>query len=664
MSLLDANAVRSHPTFDGVELDETIRPQDDFYGYVNERWSQQFELTDHRSDVTMLSQLSEKVHSDVTRLIEAAAAGPRGEQDISAGQIADLYTSFMDEDRIENLDPSAAWPDLAAIRSAASRDELARVIGRLQAHGVGGIVELSVTTDTARAEHYVLILSQSGISLPRPSMYTAPEHQELRNQYASHIATMLAHAEVPDAAESAARAVQLEADLAALHIARDARGRDASKPISSPIAELAQRDGEFPWHQWFAGLGAVPSEATVCVRQSGFLAALDTWWQSHDLEELRLWLTWRYVHEMAPFGSRQVFADNFAFYGRALNGFTQPRTRPLRATSIVETFLGEAVGQRYVAEHLDPETVTAARGLVEQLVASYRSRLERADWMQDSTRGAALHKLDCMTFEIGAPSRVDSRDGLQMDPRDLVGNVLRGRQWEVARELDRLSAAVDREDWKVHPQQVTAYYRHGLNHVVIPAAILQPPVFDRAGDSARNFAVLGSIICHEMTHAFDSRGARFDERGRVRNWWAPEDTDEYNRRAALLVAHYDRCRIRGLEDLRISGARTLGENIADIVGVTVAQTAFADHLRTRGSHPPDDQTQAEQARRFFIHWATMWRAKSAHARRVERLATDRHAPPEVRCNGALGHVEAFYTAFDIGPDDALYVAPEARFSLV
>jgi putative endopeptidase len=314
----------------------------------------------------------------------------------------------------------------------------------------------------------------------------------------------------------------------------------------------------------------------------------------------------------------------------------------LETISLVETFLGHAAGEHYVAENLAPGAIEGAVRLVDALVQTYRKGLERAGWLRDNTRIAALRKLDNMVFEIGSPSNSNAFDDLRLDAGDLIGNVMRGRQCQIMRDIARLGTKVDRSEWKIHPQQVTAYYRRGLNQVVIPAAMLQPPLFRSDGDMARNFAVLGSIICHEMSHAFDSYGSRYDEYGRVRNWWATEDRAEFTRRTALLVSQYDKYEPRDLPGHKVSGARTLGENIADVVGITVAQGAFADYLTAQRGALSDDQGAAADMRRFFVCWASMWRAKCTRERMRERLASDSHAPAEFRCNGVIGHIEAFY----------------------
>ncbi|MEV0737730.1 M13 family metallopeptidase [Streptomyces sp. NPDC050549] len=644
-----------------VDVDLSVRPQDDFYRFVNGRWTDGHVLPAHQAEATTLTLLADKVQDDVERVVRRAVEHP--EESGTSRRIADLHASFMDEERIEEQGAARAFAaDLDAVRSAADRGALARLMGRLQAQGVGGALDFSVAVDTARAGQYVLLLSQAGLGLPGAAGYRREGGERLLEQYTEHIGVMLAHAAVPGAAAAAAEVVRLETGLAARHTVP--QPGTPVRSLTCSVARLAARDGGFPWASWLRGLGDPPADATVRLRQPAFADSLDEWWRTRSLDELKLWLTWRYVHEMVPFGPRRVFADNFAFYGRTLNGFTEPRPRPLRALSFVETFLGDAVAERYLAENLPPGTVEAARELVAALVDAYRTCMEGADWMAPSTRDAALRKLDDMVFEIGHPHGTDAPEGDHddpwVDPADLLGNVKRGRARHIARELARLGTPVDRGEWKIHPHQVTAYYRHGLNQVVIPAGLLQPPVFDPAGDPARNYAVLGAIVGHEMAHAFDSRGSRYDGRGRLRDWWTPEDRAEFGRRTQLLVTQYDGYEPEGFPGRRVSGARTVGENMADIAGVTVAHTAFAAHTgRTTGA-----VVGAGDTRRFFVHWATMWRARTTAARMAERLASDRHAPAEFRCNGVLGHVGAFRDAFGVRPGDALFIDPASRFSLL
>ncbi|MFD3504977.1 M13-type metalloendopeptidase [Streptomyces sp. NPDC058678] len=646
-----------------VDTDPATRPQDDFYTHVNGRWLDAFVLPEHRAEATVLSLLAEKVQDDVVAVIRDS--GPPCAQPGDPGrQIADLYASFMDEAGIAERGPADLLVLLDTVRAVTDRAGLARLMGRLQREQVGGPLEATVETDTTGTRGYLLTLTQSGLALAGgPAAYLDPGHAPLREQYAGHLRAILELAGQGDGHDAAEAALRVERALAAAHTRPDASGRIRAQAQVTTAAELAaDADADdFPWGAFLEGLGDIPPDARVQIRPGPYRTALDAWWTATDLADLKLWLLWLRVHEAAPFAPAAMFAENFRFYGQVLTGSRRPRPRWMRATSFVQTVLGDEVGERYLQEHLAPGTRKAAEDLVDALVKAYRGCLEQAGWMADSTRDAAIAKLDAMHVEVGHPRDTAGLDDLHTDPADLLGNVRRGRTRHFVRQLRRLGGPVDRAEWKVWPQAVTAYFRHGLNQVVVPAALLQPPLFDAGGDMTRNFALLGSIVCHEMSHAFDSRGSRYDGEGRLREWWSEEDRAEYTRRTALLVEQYDRYVPQGLDGQHVSGARTLGENIADITGLTVAHTAFAAHL---AASTFSDAERAAETRRFFVLWATMWRVKRTPGRMRERLANDRHAPPQFRCNAVLGHVPAFYRAFDVTDTDPMFIQPEARFTLL
>ncbi|MEW2313666.1 M13 family metallopeptidase [Streptomyces bauhiniae] len=657
-----------------VDTDPSVRPQDDFHAHVNGRWLRAFRLPGHRAEATLLSLLAEKVQDDVVAVIRDSTPTQTAGTEGAGRQIADLYASFMDEAGIAERGPAALTTLLDTIRAVTGRTALARLMGRLQREGVGGPVEATVDADTTGMRGYLLTLTQSGLALPGgPAAYLDPGHAPLREQYAAHVQAVMELAGQPEPGEAARTAVGVESALAAAHTRPDASGRIRADALVTTAAHLtttvpgadadadAGDGGGFPWGAFLDGLGDIPPAARLQIRPGPYQPALDAWWNAHSLEELKLWLVWLQVHEAAPFAPAALFAENFRFYGQVLTGSRTSRPRWMRATSFVQTVLGDEVGERYLGRHLAPGTLKAAADLVDALRTAYRTCLEQAGWMGESTREAALEKLDALRVELGHPRDTAGRGPLHTDPADLLGNVRRGRARSFDRQLGRLDGPVDRGEWKVAPQAVTAYYRHGLNQVVVPAALLQPPLFDAGGDMTRNFALLGSVICHEMSHAFDSRGSAYDGEGRLREWWSQEDRTEYTRRTALLIDHYDRYVPDGLDGEHVSGARTAGENIADITGLTVAHTAFAAHL---AASPLDQREREVQTRRFFALWATMWRVKRTEGRMRERLAHDRHAPPQVRCNAVLGHVPAFYRAFGVTETDSMFIPPEARFTLL
>ena len=634
-----------------------ISPRADFYRHVNQMWLDALVRPPYKAEVSMLSLLAEKIQTDVSTLVDSVVSTPHDRQTDAEQRISALYASFMNEDVIERLGTSVYQPAIRDIERAVDRDELSLVLGRLQSRGIGGAFEFSGSPGTDGSGACELLLSQSGIGLTAGEMTGPAGEDGLLAKYRVHMATMLGHMGVDAAADMADCVLRLEAELAAGHVSPGADGRHTARPLRCPASALAAREGGFSWLSWLAGLGLECGDAVVRVQQPGFLSAFESWWSGHELPELKNWLIWRFVHEMVPFGPHAVFTDNFRFYGRVVNGLSSPRPRRLRVMSFVETFCGEAIGERYTRSNLADGSVDAARELVGELVASYRERLERADWLRAPTRDAALRKIDNMIFEIGSPSQPSTAAGFQVDPADLFGNVLRARAAEVGRQLKRIGSQQDRLEWLTCSHQATAYYRHGLNHVVIPAAMLQPPLFDPAGDPAANFAVLGSIICHEVAHAFYGLGARHGEDGRPHAWWDPADLTEFSRRTDVLVEQYSSYSPEGLPGQRVNGARTLSENVADIVGLTVASHAYSRCLPATTAEPP-------ALRRFFTCWASWWRSQCSAERMNGRLSWDRHAPAEFRCNGSLGHVAAFYAAFNVLPGDAMYIPQGQRFEFL
>ncbi|MEU6315281.1 M13 family metallopeptidase, partial [Streptomyces sp. NPDC047014] len=426
---------------------------------------------------------------------------------------------------------------------------------------------------------------------------------------------------------------------------------DAAVPPGT-AGELAARDHGFPWAAWLHALGPVPAATRLRIRPAGYLPALEHWWSTTPLESLRLWLAWRYIHEMAPFGPRRMFSEHFSFYWRDLTGVRRPWPRRLRATAFVQTAAGDLVGARYLRTHLDPHTLRAATALAGRLTTAFHDRLAAADWHSPAGRTADLTLLAGLRIDLGGPAPAPGAPTpapLATDPADLIGNVRRGRARHLAHQLGRLTTPPDPAEWRVLPQAVTAYYRHGTHQVVVPAGLLRPPVFTAGADPARDHALLGAIICHEMAHAL------------VRAWRTGPDHAAFHRRTAALVTQYDHYTPDGPDSPHVDGTRTLDENIADITGLTIAQAAFDAHL---AAHAVTGPARLRALRRFFVLWATLWRGKRTPERTRERLRNDTHAPPRFRCNGVLGHIPGFYEAFAVGQDDHLYIRPADRFTLL
>ncbi|WP_293053852.1 M13 family metallopeptidase [Mycobacterium sp.] len=655
-------------TRSGIDLshvDAGIRPQDDLFGHVNGRWLAEYAIPADRATDGAFRSLFDRAEVQVRDLItqasqEAGGSGPAIGTD--AQRIGDLYASFLDEATVEGRGVAPLLDELAVIDAATDRDALAGVVGALQRTGVGGGVGVYVDTDAKNSARYLLHVTQSGIGLPDESYYRDPRHAHVLAAYSQHIAAMFALVYGADAAahaETAARIVALETTLAAAHWDVVKR-RDAELSYNlRAFTDLARTAPGFDWTGWVSALGSTPDDvAELVVRQPDYLTAFAALWESQDLDDWKLWSRWRLIHARAGLLTDALVREDFAFYGRMLTGAEAIRDRWKRGVSLVENLLGDAVGKLYVQRHFPPEAKARADKLVDNLLEAYRISITNLDWMTPRTRERALAKLDRFTAKIGYPSRWRDYSALVIDRDDLYGNYQRGCAVNYDRELAKLGRPVDRDEWFMTPQTVNAYYNPGLNEIVFPAAILQPPFFDAEADDAANYGGIGAVIGHEIGHGFDDQGAKYDGEGNLVDWWTDEDRAEFGARTAALIEQYDAYTPRGLgNEHHVNGAFTVGENIGDLGGLSIALLAYRISLGD-GPAPVIDGLTGMQ--RVFFGWAQIWRTKSRRAESIRRLAVDPHSPPEFRCNGVVRNIDAFYETFGVGEDDALYLEPRRR----
>jgi len=401
--------------------------------------------------------------------------------------------------------------------------------------------------------------------------------------------------------------------------------------------------------------------AEVIVRQPDYLTAFAELWRTAEFADWQDWARWRLIHARASVLNTALVTEDFEFYGRILSGTEEIRERWKRGVSLVQALMGDAVGRLYVDRHFPPEAKTRMDELVANLREAYRVSIRELDWMTPQTRQRALEKLDKFTAKIGYPARWRDYSNLVIDPEDLYGNVVRGSELEFDREMAKLGGPVDRDEWFMTPQTVNAYYNPGMNEIVFPAAILQPPFFDADADDAANYGGIGAVIGHEIGHGFDDQGSKYDGDGHLLDWWTDADRAEFTKRTAALIAQYDAFVPRDLagrdDPPHVQGAFTVGENIGDLGGLSIALLAYQLSLGGREASVIDGLTGVQ---RVLFGWAQVWRTKSRPAESVRRLAVDPHSPPEFRCNGVVRNIDAFYDAFDVSPDDALYLDPAQR----
>jgi putative endopeptidase len=650
----------------GIDLsfiDENSRPQDDLFGHVNGRWLADYDIPADRATDGAFRYLFDQAEEQVRDLIIEASqkASAVATADTDAQRIGDLYASFIDEDAVGRRGVQPLLDELTTIDDAADADALAGVIGALQRTGVGGGVGAYVDTDSKDSTRYLVHLTQSGLGLPDESYYRDEQHAEVLAAYPLHIARMFSlvfGGDSEDHAEAAARIVALEAKLAAAHWDVVKR-RDADLSYNLRTFAELQTDAGFNWAAWVTALGATPEGlAELVVRQPDYLTAFAALWDSEDIEDWKRWARWRLIRARAPWLTENLVAADFEFYGRMLTGAEQIRDRWKRAVSLVESLMGDAVGKLYVQRHFPAGAKARIDALVENLQAAYRISISDLDWMTPQTRERALTKLDKFTAKVGYPTTWRDYSKLLINRDDLYGNYQRGYAVNHDRELAKLGGPVDRDEWFMTPQTVNAYYNPGMNEIVFPAAILQPPFFDTDADDAANYGGIGAVIGHEIGHGFDDQGAKYDGDGNLVDWWTDDDRIEFGARTKALIEQYEGYTPRGLDSSQhVNGAFTVGENIGDLGGLSIALLAYQLSLNGQPAPVVDGLTGVQ---RVFFGWAQVWRTKSRDAEAIRRLAVDPHSPPEFRCNGVIRNMDAFYQAFDVAEDDALFLEPQRR----
>jgi len=398
--------------------------------------------------------------------------------------------------------------------------------------------------------------------------------------------------------------------------------------------------------------------AELVVRQPDYVRTFAGLWASEPLADWQAWASWRVLRSRAPYLNAAIVEEAFDFNGRTLSGTQENRERWKRGVSLVQDLLGEVVGKLYVAQHFPPEAKQRMQVLVENLQEAYRRNIAELEWMGADTRRAALAKLEKFTPKIGYPDRWRDYSGVRIDPSDLVGNYRSGYAADHDRDLDKLGGPVDRDEWFMTPQTVNAYYNPGMNEIVFPAAILQPPFFDMNADDAANYGGIGAVIGHEIGHGFDDQGAKYDGDGNMVDWWTDADRAEFGQRTKALIEQYNQFAPKDLPgNHKVNGEFTIGENIGDLGGLSIALVAYQIAL---GGAPAPVIDGLTGLQRVFFGWAQVWRTKARAEEAIRRLAVDPHSPPEFRCNGVVRNLDTFHEAFEVEPGDELYLDPAER----
>jgi len=634
-------------------LDRSIDPGDDFFQFAHGRWLDTVAIPSDRSGTGFSIEMRDRNDARFAEIIQAAieAEAPDGSD---RQKIADLYLSFMDVEAIEARGLEPIQPGLARIAAAGSHADIAALIAD-PVLGLSGPFGAGVGIDQKNPTTYNVSAGHGGLAMPDRDYYLLEDarFEEARAAYRAHVYRMLSLIGYEDPLNAAASVLMLEIEIAKLHWPRAER-RDADRtynPMS--VAELADYAPDYPWRAHLEAAGVDVDQ--IVVREKEAFPGLARLFAETPIETWRAYLAYRHVNGLAGQLPDAIYQESFDFYGRALSGQTEPRARDKRGISLVNSRLNQVLGRVYIEEYFPESAKAEATEMFENIRAALAERIQRLDWMSAETKVKAQAKLEAMNAKIAYPDKWLSYEGLDIRADDLAGNVMRARAYEHERSISRLGTSVDKEEWFTGPQIVNAFYSPTRNEAFMPAGYLQPPLFDPNADPAINYGAIGSIVGHEIGHGFDDQGSKYAADGKLENWWTEEDRAAFDAAGAALAEQYSQ--FEPLPGLNVRGPQTLGENLADLLGMLVAYEGYLKSLDGQEAPVLDGFTGAQ---RFFLGRAQARRYLRTEESLRQRLVSGVHSPMRYRVNGVIRNMDVWYDAYEVTEDDDLYLAPEDR----
>ncbi|MGO4477796.1 M13 family metallopeptidase [Massilia sp. 2TAF26] len=651
-------------TTSGIEtqyIDQGVRVQDDFFGHLNGKWLQTTEIPSDRTSWGTFIKLRDDTQGQVRGIIEADQKKTGKKVGSDDQKIGDLYTSFMDEKKLEALGTKPLAGELQRIRALKDKKGIPALVAHLSQIGVANPYGVGVAQDAKESTKYATYIRQGGLGLPDRDYYLKMDDKRMagiKAKYEQHVANILSLAGDKDAAAKAKAIVAFETELAKVQWTR-VELRDPNKSYNKmSVDELSKLA---PGYDWKAALGAAGignKVDYVIVGQPSYITGFNEVLNKTDLATLQAYFQWQVLREFSPFLSKAFVDERFDFYGKTLSGVKEQEPRWKRGVGTVEGALGEAVGREYVAQYFPPERKARMEELVKNVLAAYKESIDKLDWMGPETKKEAQAKLAKFNPKIGYPNKWRDYSKLTIKKDDLVGNVMRTATFAYNRNINKLGKPIDREEWGMTPQTINAYYNSRLNEIVFPAAILQPPFFNMAADDAVNYGAIGAVIGHEIGHGFDDKGSQSDGDGNLRNWWTAEDQARFKAKTDMLVKQYNA--FEPVPGYHVNGELTLGENIGDNSGLAIAYKAYKISLHGQPA-PTIDGLTGDQ--RFFMGFGQVWRSKMRDEAQINQVKTDPHSPGQFRANGTLRNQAAFYEAFGVKEGDKMYLKPEDRVTI-
>ena len=649
------------PGLDSATINPKINPTHDLFRHVNGTWLDETEIPEDKAVFGSFHMLADDSELAVREVLEAAAANPVPGV---AQQIGDLYSCFLNEEAIEQRGSEPLESDISRISAVQNNAELFHLLGEFEAEGSGGLWESYIDNDPGDPERYLVHLYQGGLGLPDESYYFDEKYQDIREQYVPHISRMLmlAGSDASSAIDEAKEIFELETKIAKHHWDR-VESRDAEKTYNlKTLEELKSLSSSIPWDAYISGINYnKPLMNEVVVMMPSFFEGLGELLYPENLPAIKSLLKLMTIRSYSPYLSSGFVDERFAFYGKTLTGQPINRPRWKRAVTLVEGSLGEAVGQIYVDKYFPQSSKAHMDKLVGHLIEAYRQSIDSLTWMSPATKKKAQEKLSKFTPKIGYPEKWKDYSSIEISKDDLIQNLKNVSKWQFEFQAAKIGSPIDRDEWHMTPQTVNAYYNPGLNEIVFPAAILQPPFFSDQTDDAVNFGGIGGVIGHEIGHGFDDQGSKYDGDGKLVSWWTEADRVAFEKLTKSLIDQYSELTPEQLDEkYKVNGELTIGENIGDLGGLGIAWKAYIISLD--GKEPPViDGLSAAQ--RFLMSWAQCWRGKSRDEIAIQRLATDPHSPPEFRCNQVVKNLDLFHETYGTKPGDEMWLDADKRVAI-
>ncbi|QQX77543.1 MULTISPECIES: M13 family metallopeptidase [Aequorivita] len=644
-----------------ANMDTTVSPKDDFYNYVNGNWMKNNEIPDDETSWAGFTILRKKTSKDMLNILAKAKESGKYAPETDQAKALMIYESKLDSVARDKAGIEPLKPTLEKIAAMNSMEDFQKLMTE-DAVAVSqpflGLAAFSNPNNSAINSAYI---TPGGLGLPDRDFYTNsdPASVKIREQYVDHITRMLQF--LGDTEESARQQAEtilaFETKLATPRLDKVASRdfRNFNNPKS--IAELQNMLPQIQWEQAFEQMGIAKKLDTVIVMQPKYMETLKQMFSKPDFDTWRTVMRWSTLNSSAGMLTTEIEKANFDFYSTTLNGTKKQKPADERALATVNGSLGEALGKLYVDEMFPPEAKAKAESMIENVIAAYKDRINALEWMSDSTKVKAIEKLNKFTVKVGYPDKWKDYSSMEVKPGNTYyDNMVAVQTWNLKDNLEKIDEPVDRTEWGMSPQTVNAYFNPFNNEIVFPAAILQPPFYDYKADEAVNYGGIGAVIGHEISHAFDDSGSRFDANGNLVNWWTDTDLKNFTERGNKLAEQYSNVEV--LDSVFINGHFTLGENIGDLGGVLGAYDGLQRFYKENGR--PDNIDGLTPEQRFFMSWATVWRTKSRDEALRNQVKTDPHSPGKVRATQPLLNVDAFYEAFDIKEGDSMYLAPEDR----